>query len=181
MTLPPLDYSFRFLTSILEAQSEVPQGGLRKLKYVKEKGKIDTKAIRFNNNNLVTSSGLKSFVDSLLYDPERLSWLDLSFNMLNAVEEDITHFKNLIILYLHGNNIKSFSEVGKLSVLLKLSTLTLHGNPLELENGYRHRVLGHLPQIRSLDFSGVTKIDKEIVKQWKTKSTKMYKDSFLNT
>ncbi|XP_076329293.1 leucine-rich repeat-containing protein 51-like [Tachypleus tridentatus] len=173
MSLPPLDYSFQFLNSISEAHNEVPRGGLHKLKYDKETGRIHTKAIRFSNNNIITSGGLINFVNSMLYLPEMLSWLDLSFNKLNAVEKDITHFKNLIILYLHGNDIKSFSEVGKLSVLLNLSSITLHGNPLELENGYRHRVLGLLPQLHKLDFSCVTKLDKEIVKQWKTKSSKI--------
>jgi len=49
--------------------------------------------------------------------------------------------------------------VPNLQNLKQLVTLTLHGNPVEEENGYRISVLYHLPWIKHLDFIAVTKGD----------------------
>lgn len=49
----------------------------------------------------------------------------------------LTTFFNLSVLYLHGNSIQRLGEVNKLAVLPRLRSLTLHGNPIEEEKGYR--------------------------------------------
>lgn len=40
-------------------------------------------------------------------------------------------------LYLHGNTISCLREVDKLGALSQLRRLTLYGNPMEEEGGYR--------------------------------------------
>lgn len=52
-------------------------------------------------------------------------------------QQVLTTFFNLSVLYLHGNSIQRLGEVNKLAVLPRLRSLTLHGNPIEEEKGYR--------------------------------------------
>ena len=73
---------------------------------------------------------------------------------------------NLTILYLHGNNIRQASEVEKLSSLCRLKSLSLHGNPIETLEGYRFFLLSRIPQLMTIDFSGVTKQDRTTVQVW---------------
>jgi len=51
-------------------------------------------------------------------------------------------------------------EVLKLNTLLNLRTLTLYGNPISRINNFRRYILSYLPQIRSLDFSLITRDDR---------------------
>ena len=52
-------------------------------------------------------------------------------------QQVLTTFFNLSVLYLHGNSIQRLGEVNKLAALPRLRSLTLHGNPIEEEKGYR--------------------------------------------
>ena len=70
------------------------------------------------------------------------------------------------MLYFHGNNITSLSQVNKLSGLPKLRTLTLHGNPIEIVAGYKQHVLSTLPHLHTFDFSGITKSDRATADTW---------------
>lgn len=76
-------------------------------------------------------------------------------------------YPNVIVLYLHGNNIEKLAEVDKLAKLDKLKSLTLHGNPVEGVKGYREYVLSALPQLKTFDFSGVTKSDRARAASWR--------------
>lgn len=60
------------------------------------------------------------------------------------------------------------AQVDKLSRLDKLKSLTLHGNPIEINTGYRFYVLSRLPQLQTFDFSGITKADRASCDTWKT-------------
>ena len=71
-----------------------------------------------------------------------------------------------MILYFHGNNIYPIYEVDKLVELKSLKSLTLHGNPVEVAPGYRSYVVTLLPQLQTLDFSGVTKSERAIALSW---------------
>ena len=68
----------------------------------------------------------------------------------------------LKVLYLHGNEIDKILEVDKLSQLPKLKSLTLHGNPIETGNreAYKQYVVATVPQLKTFDFSGITKSDR---------------------
>uniref|UniRef100_A0A287D2K6 Leucine-rich repeat-containing protein 51 n=1 Tax=Ictidomys tridecemlineatus TaxID=43179 RepID=A0A287D2K6_ICTTR len=108
----------------------------------------------------------------ILEHPENLAWIDLSFNDLTSIDPILTTFFNLSVLYLHGNSIQSLGEVNKLAVLPRLRSLTLHGNPIEEEKGYRQYVLCTLPRITTFDFSGVTKADRTTAEVWKRMNIK---------
>ena len=72
------------------------------------------------------------------------------------------------MLYLHGNNIGRIAEVDKLSTLDRLKSLTLHGNHIESNAGYRQYIICRLPQLQTFDFSGVTKSDRATAQTWRT-------------
>ena len=69
--------------------------------------------------------------------PEDIAWLDLSFNDITEVSDDILQFQALKMLYLHGNKINRFADISKLKQLPNLYSLTLHGNPIENQPHYR--------------------------------------------
>lgn len=71
-----------------------------------------------------------------------------------------------MMLYFHGNNIYTISNVDKLASLKKLKSLTLHGNPVEVTPGYRHYVVSVLPQLHTFDFSGITKVERTTAETW---------------
>jgi len=102
----------------------------------------------------------------LLPDPMQLTWLDLSCNQLTSIEPDLLKFTNLQVLYLHGNQINRLHDVLTLSKLPKLQKATLHGNPISEKPQYKMWVLAHLPNLKNLDFSGVTKLERDKVDQW---------------
>ncbi|XP_028655196.1 leucine rich repeat containing 51 isoform X1 [Erpetoichthys calabaricus] len=163
---PPLDLSFKCLNSVEEAMSEEPRAGLRPLLRSPE-GKVCSRAVKLNNNILSDLRNFTQVMDFFLQDIKLLSWIDLSFNDLSTIEPVLTSFKDLKVLYLHGNGIPKMSEVDKLAVLPHLQNLTLHGNPIEGEKGYRNYVITVLPHLKNLDFSGVTKQERGMAKLWK--------------
>lgn len=125
-------------------------------------------ALRLNNNMLGDWYGFSKTMVKLFLEPARhLAWLDLAFNDLKTIDSAILDLPNLTTLYLHGNNLGRIAEVDKLSSLTWLKSLTLHGNPIEMNVGYRQYVLSRLPQLQSLDFSGVTKSDRATANTWK--------------
>ncbi|KAF6104366.1 hypothetical protein HJG60_011318 [Phyllostomus discolor] len=117
----------------------------------------------------------------LLENPGNLAWIDLSFNDLSSIDPVLTTFFNLSVLYLHGNSIQRLGEVNKLAILPRLRSLTLHGNPIEEEKGYRQYVLCTLPRITTLDFSGVTKADRTTAEVWKRMNIKHKKTQIKRT
>ena len=114
-----------------------------------------------DHNSIKSTAKLKNFANSILVSSDNLSWLDLSFNALSDIEDDITEFPNLKILYIHGNNISNINSVLKLRKLLKLRTLTLHGNPVESTPNYRSCVVTILPKLLNLDFSPVISTERK--------------------
>ena len=59
-----------------------------------------------------------------------LRWLDLSQCRLTSIQEELTRFPKLQMLYLHANEITKLNDVKKLGKLSGLQKLTLHGNPV---------------------------------------------------
>ncbi|NP_001268958.1 leucine rich repeat containing 51 isoform X1 [Octodon degus] len=163
---PPLDYSFKSIHVFQDLLSEEPRTGLRPLKHSKS-GKSLTQSLWLNNNVLSDLRDFTQVVSQLLEHPENLAWIDLSFNDLTSIDPVLTTVFNLSVLYLHGNSIQRLGEVNKLAVLPRLRSLTLHGNPIEEEKGYRQYVLCSVPRITTFDFSGVTKSDRTTAEVWK--------------
>ncbi|XP_041479666.1 leucine-rich repeat-containing protein 51-like isoform X2 [Lytechinus variegatus] len=163
-TAPPLDFSFMNIgnfDSYLHGKDDEPrQQGLKNLTKT-EDGKYSTTTLKMNNNLLQEWKGFEQFLQDILASPQELYWLDLSFNYLITIDEVILNFPNIRILYLHGNAIEDVKEIDKLAQLQHLFKLTLHGNPVESDPGYRQRVLSKLPNLKTLDCSEVTKADRE--------------------
>ncbi|XP_002740743.1 leucine-rich repeat-containing protein 51-like [Saccoglossus kowalevskii] len=166
---PPLDFSFRCLTQMSDVLEEDPRIGSRPLKTTDE-GKVISSAFKLNNNRIQDLNGFADVVSNILDKPEELSWIDLSFNDISKIDSILVNHSHLKMLYLHGNNINDLEEVDKLADLPNLISLSLHGNPLENEKEYRSYVLSKMPNLRTLDFSGVTKSDRDTAATW----NKMY-------
>ncbi|XP_064361350.1 leucine-rich repeat-containing protein 51 isoform X2 [Dromaius novaehollandiae] len=81
-------------------------------------------------------AGLPPALEQLLEAPERLCWLDLSFNQLPHIDPVLARYGHLRRLDLHANRIGSLAEVQALAALPRLRRLTLHGNPVEAQRGY---------------------------------------------
>ncbi|XP_076646381.1 leucine-rich repeat-containing protein 51 [Halictus rubicundus] len=114
-----------------------------------------------SHNALTSMDGFESLTQKLLDDPAYLSWIDLSFNEIKNIGDDITKFPNLKIVYLHGNDISNINDVVKLKNLQNLRSLTLHGNPIENLPYYRGYIVHILPQLSSLDFSAILSVEKK--------------------
>lgn len=93
--------------------------------------------------------------------PNQISSIDLSFNCLSNIPADLVKFEGLKCLYLHGNKIFDLSEIDSLKKLKNLTALTIHGNPVENINGFRFYILSKLPNLKHLNFSGLSKKDKQ--------------------
>jgi len=60
--------------------------------------------------------GLSSVLKDVMWNSERLQWIDLSYNYLEKIEDElVNNFPCLKTLYLHGCYIVNMEEVKKLS------------------------------------------------------------------
>jgi len=124
------------------------------------------------NNNYLRD--LKDFHVTLtrdvLEEPDRLQWINLSYNYLEKIDKELLNFPQLKSLQLHGNFIRELEEVRKLNLLPELQTLTLNGNPIEEIKGYRLYVLGMMYQnsetLRRLDSVIISKNEFDAVLVW---------------
>ena len=119
-------------------------------------------AIRLNNNTLSDLADLQPVMTSILVNWQWLAWIDLSFNDISVIDVSFESFPELRLIYLHGNAIEKMTEIDKLRKVPKLHTLTLHGNPIEMSENYRFHILTKLPDLKTLDFSAVTKQEKNL-------------------
>ena len=83
------------------------------------------------------SRGLYKMALDVVESPEDIAWLDLSFNEIATLSEDVLEFPALKMLYLHGNKIEKFGDLSILTRLPNMYSLTLHGNPIENLPNYR--------------------------------------------
>ena len=78
----------------------------------------------------------------------------------------LVDYQNIKMLYLHGNSVEKLEEVDKLAGLPNLISLTVHGNPIEDQPGFRSYILSRLPKLKTLNFSRVTKADLKDAATW---------------
>ena len=97
-----------------------------------------------NNNQIREIKGLYETLKFVLpqENPHNIIWLNLSYNYLTKIEDELLKFPLLRSLNLHGNYFSDLEEVKKLSNLSELRNLTLNSNPFEEIEGYRMYVLG---------------------------------------
>ena len=108
----------------------------------KKEVKVVCTALFLNNNEIRTLKYLPDTLKYVMYRPENLEWLDLSYNYLQTIDRELLEFPNLKTLYMHGNYIVNLEEVRKLQDIPTLQILTLYGNAIEQIKGYRLWVLG---------------------------------------
>ncbi|XP_033976075.1 leucine-rich repeat-containing protein 51-like [Trematomus bernacchii] len=155
MYSPPVDLSFKDISSVTGALAEAPRSGLRPLKS-NSKGKYSSRSFRLSYNNIPDLFGLQLMLGHFLAQPLKLGWLDLSFNKITCIELVLCELRELRVLYLHGNAIWNLPEVDRLGELPYLHSITLHGNAIDTNKNYRNRVISALPHLKKLDHSAVT-------------------------
>ena len=106
-----------------------------------------------------------------MWNSRNLLWLDLSYNYLTSIEDELLEFPELKTLYLHGNYINNLEHTKKLQRFEDLQSLTLYGNPVEQIKHYRMWVLGVMYQnnnqnLRRLDQVLVTNREYDNVLVW---------------
>ena len=160
------------------ASKQGPMGG-RKVEEAKTETKKKiiikktTNSVFLQNNELRNVVNLPMVLKEVMVcDPfTNLKWLDLSYNILETIEEDLLQLKSLQTLYLHGNYISNLEETKKLSNFDNLQSLTLYGNPIETVKFYRLWVLGVMytrnENLRRLDQVVVTNREFDKVLVWK--------------
>ncbi|XP_032683276.1 leucine-rich repeat-containing protein 51-like [Odontomachus brunneus] len=163
LVAPPLDLSYRKAATMNDLMEKHYAQTIRTGKAPTRtmKDRYVTSTLWLSNNLLNSMEGLQRLANRVLDDPVQLSWLDLSFNEISEIDEDIEQFPNLKILYLHGNKISNIADVLKLKKLSSLRSLTLHGNPVEDISCYRSYVVHLLPKLLVFDFSPVIAAEKK--------------------
>lgn len=77
-----------------------------------------TGALFLQNNELRALTGphggLSSILEAVMWNSHNLLWLDLSYNFLTQIEDELLEFPELKTLYLHGNYIGSLEHTKKL-------------------------------------------------------------------
>lgn len=79
---------------------------------------------------LVDTDGIDKLA-ARLFRPSHLVSLDLSCNRITKLT-DLSCFKHLKILYLHGNELDTVDDIECVFKIPDLMMLTVHGNPLIL-------------------------------------------------
>lgn len=123
-----------------------------------------------NNNPIRSITGLYTVLESVMWTTNRIKWLDLSYQYLTQIEDEILNFPELQTLYLHGNFVYQMAEVEKLAMIPKLRVLTLHGNQIEQIPGYRLYVIGLIMErnkyFKKFDTVLITKRERDNVVVW---------------
>ena len=83
----------------------------------KKKVRVICTSLFLNNNEIRTFTGLRGILENVMYSPEKLEWLDISYNYLEKIDDEILNFPNLKTFYFHGNYLAKLDEVKKLQDL----------------------------------------------------------------
>ena len=139
--------------------------------------KRETLTLFLQNNELRTLLDMANVLEAVMWNSQRLLWLDLSYNYLTDIEDEILNFPELKTLYLHGNYISNLEHTRKLQRFYDLQSLTLYGNPLEQIKNYRLYVLGVMyanenQNLRRLDQVLVTNREYDTVLVWSERLVK---------
>ena len=137
----------------------------------KKKITIVCNSIFLNNNEIRSLTPLYPTLDAVMWNVDRLEWIDLSYNYLTKIDADLLEFVNLKTLYLHGNYVAKLTEADKLRAL-PLQSLTLHGNPIEQISGYRMYLLGMFIDSNSL----FKKLDSVVVTRKERDNVRVYNE-----
>lgn len=125
-------------------------------------------SLRANNNKIATLGDMKVALLAVFDDPAKLQWLDLSGNELSGIPHNaFADYPHLFTLHLHGNYLAKYADIDNLArYLTNLHAITLHGNPLEEKKHFRNYVIAAFPKLTQLNFSSVTRGDREKAETW---------------
>mmetsp|Transcript_35727 Transcript_35727/g.47138 ORF Transcript_35727/g.47138 Transcript_35727/m.47138 type:complete len:197 (+) Transcript_35727:44-634(+) len=135
----------------------------------KSDAKLTMNSLKLCSNQLTSIETLPNVLNEILEEPNSLRWLDLSCNQIETLGEALAPFENLGVLYLHGNAVEKFSELRRFSEsgnFPNLRSLTLHGNPVADNKHYRNYLIHTVPSLNQLDFSPITKLDRDRAATW---------------
>merc|ERR1711900_66943 len=94
-------------------------------------------SVRINNNYLENLKGFPEALEAINIQPNKLTFLDLSWNMLAKIPAELLQYPSLKALYLHGNKIEKIPQVDKLKKLPLPRSFTSNGNPIKCVPNYR--------------------------------------------
>ncbi|KAL0055361.1 hypothetical protein WJX82_011134 [Trebouxia sp. C0006] len=164
---PPLDYCFMDVGSLKNLSELKPVNGFIKGQaFSSQLNKPSTANAPVIKPTANAETSLQEAAAAVLDEPAELRWLDLSQCQLTNIQDELTRFPKLQMLYLHANQITKLSDVKKLGKLSGLQKLTLHGNPIAELPHYKLQVLSCMPTLRELDFVAVSKLDRDTVSVW---------------
>lgn len=182
------------VSSCADMTQQVPVGGKKKTLH-EDGGKTDPVAagtpatskltvpavsvsLRANNNKITRLDDMHDALGAVFDDPTKLQWLDLSGNVLSSIGRGIfASYPDIFTLHLHGNKLRRYADIDSIAESLpRLHSLTLHGNPVEEKKHYRNYVIASFPKLQQLDFSSVTKGDRERADTW----AKIYKSALTS-
>jgi hypothetical protein len=158
-----------------EQQPKKPPSTPQAPKENKDKGKMKVKkvvrSVRLNNNNINSTKGLQQILTPVVENIDDIRWIDLAFNKLTniVIEDFLPGFQNLTVLNLDSNDIYKKSDIEKLGQFKKLTSLSLHSNPVALAENYRLHVISSIPQLKKLDSSIITPKEREKAIMWRSK------------
>jgi Leucine-rich repeat (LRR) protein len=120
------------------------------------KPQITVQVLKLNNNNLHDVTGCMEVFAQIVWNPQTLTMLDLSFNGITKFPKELLALENLKVLYMHANEISGLKEIEKCNGMRALKGLTFHGNPVDETTGYRQYAIACIPQLSTLDFTRIT-------------------------
>jgi Ran GTPase-activating protein (RanGAP) involved in mRNA processing and transport len=125
-------------------------------------------SLRANNNKITDLDDMKEALHAIFDDLSKLQWLDLSGNAISSIPPTaFADYPELFTLHLHGNGLSKYADVDNLARHLpNLHALTLHGNPLDEKKHFRNYVIAAFPKLAQLNFSCVTRGDRERAETW---------------
>lgn len=135
-------------------------------------------SLRVNNNKISSLDDIHDALCAVFDDPTKLQWLDLSGNALSSISRGtFAPYPDIFTLHLHGNKLHRYSDIDSLaSCLPRLHAITLHGNPIDEKKHYRNYVIASFPKLQQLDFSSVTRGDRERAETW----ARIYKNALTS-
>ncbi|KAM3129894.1 hypothetical protein pb186bvf_018003 [Paramecium bursaria] len=88
-------------------------------------------------NRIQSLTNFHSFIDQIMYNCQKLQWIDLSHNVIENLDYNFSDFPLLKSLYLHNNLLKEIPQIEVLQKLPYLRSITIHGNPLDSIPNFR--------------------------------------------
>ncbi|XP_015261983.1 PREDICTED: leucine-rich repeat-containing protein 51-like [Gekko japonicus] len=175
MQAPPVDFSFRGISFVQDLLTEEPRPGPKPIKRTDE-GRLLTQAVRLNNNTINDLTEFTEIMKKLLEHPEDIYWFDLSFNDLPTIDPvNLPSPPQANFWQQHRAHRVGKSREGKGDC--ERSGGEERGNSAALLGSGNKAttvcyVISTLPNLKSFDFSTITKLDRSTAAVWRRMNIK---------